>query len=34
MKVTQLYHAREKDFAGTTISMTEALMSISDELLQ
>ncbi len=33
MKLTALYSAKEIDLAGTTISMTEALVSISDGLL-
>jgi len=32
-KLTQLYRAKEQDLAGSTISMTEALMSIADGLL-
>lgn len=34
IKLTQLYHAKEKDLAGTTASMTEGLLAISDGLLE
>ncbi len=34
VKLTQLYRGKEKDLAGTTISMTEALASISNGLLE
>jgi len=33
LKLTELYRAKEMDLAGSTMSMTKALVSISDELL-
>ena len=33
-KLTQLYRAKEKDLAGSTISMTEGLVSISNGLIE
>lgn len=33
-KLTQLYSTKEKDLAGTTVSMTDGLVSISNGLLE